>query len=119
MKQTLFGDGNVDTVEELQENWRDPYLQWWAAGMPSYDQQAMEPWKQITIKFRTKEDRQYFSDLLEFGLTDKTFATWYPKKDRDPNMMSRYVEQGIAQDMFNSVEENIEEDDDTEEQFNE
>jgi len=88
----------IKTVEDLQNHWRDPYLQWWAAGMPSFDQRDKEPWKQITINFRTKEDRAYFADLLEYKLTDKTDVVSYPSKTRDPNSKSRYVEDGYEQD---------------------
>jgi hypothetical protein len=32
----------MDTVEELQNSWRDPYAQWYAAGMPSFSQMERE-----------------------------------------------------------------------------
>lgn len=95
MDNTLI---QIDTVEELQNHWRDPYLQWWAAGMPSYEQCAMDPWKQITVKFPTMEDRKHFAELLGYKLTDRTNVVWYPAKDRDQNSKSRYVEQGYEQD---------------------
>lgn len=99
---TLF-DTKVTTVEELQKNWRDPYLLWYALGMPSYDQQDAEPWKQLTVKFRTKEDREHFSNLYDYNLTEKANAIWYPKKERHANILNRYIEDGFETDaIYNS-----------------
>lgn len=81
-----------NTVEELQNDWRDPYRQWWAAGMPTFTTQNLEPWKQIKVYFKTREDREKFQELINQSLTDKTNVVWHPAKDRDPNMMNRYVE---------------------------
>ena len=99
----------IETVDDLQNHWRDPYAQWWAAGMPSFDQPAKDPFKQIVFKFRTKEDRQHFADRINFKLTDKTNVIWYPIKDRDPNSTSRYVEQGYDQDRIDDVGEDDDE----------
>lgn len=93
---TLFGE--INTVEELQKHWRDPYIQWWAAGMPSHDQRDKSPLKQIMIKFKTKEDRLHFAELMGYKLTDKTDVIWYPNKERDKNSTSRFVEDGYDQD---------------------
>ncbi len=79
--------------KQLQNEWRNPYLQWWAAGMPSFETQKLDPWKQITIKFKTKEDRQAFSELYDYELTDKTPVVWYPKKDRESNIKNGYVDE--------------------------
>jgi len=99
----------VDTVEELQNHWRDPYLQWWAAGMPSFDQKSKDPWKQITIKFKTHEDREHFAEVFGYKLTDRTDVVSYPAKPRDPNSMSRYVEEGYEQDKIEEVSEDDDE----------
>lgn len=99
---TLFG--TTDTVEDLQNNWRDPYIQWWAAGMPSYDQQQNIPFKQIKIKFRTRADREHFAETLDYQLTDRTNVVWYPAKDRDKNSTSRYVEDGMKQNNFDDLD---------------
>lgn len=88
MSSTLI---QIETIEDLQSNWRDPYIQWWYAGMPSYFSQDVAPWKQITIKFRTKEDREHFAKKMEYSLTDKTNAVWYPEKGRESNSMNRYI----------------------------
>jgi hypothetical protein len=44
------------------------------------------------VKFKTMEDRQAFSDLLGYSLTEKTAVVWYPDKGREKNNMNRIVE---------------------------
>lgn len=82
----------IDTLEELQNEWRNPYLQWWAAGMPSFETLNLEPWRQLTINFKTREDRQKFAELCGYEITDKTNVVWYPEKERERNNMNRYVD---------------------------
>lgn len=79
-------------VEDLQKEWRDPYIQWWAAGMPSFTAVNLEPWLQIKIKFKTKADREKFAEVTGYSLTDKTNVIWYPDKPREANITNRYVE---------------------------
>lgn len=81
------------TVEELQENWRNPYMQWYAAGMPAFVTGDLSPYKQITLKFKTLEDRQAFAELSGYPLTEKTATICYPDKDREKNNMNRVVEE--------------------------
>ena len=81
-----------DTIESLQDDWRNPYKQWHAAGMPMFHCVNKEPWKQIKIKFRSMEDRERFGVETGFVLTEKTNVVWYPEKGREKNNMSRYVE---------------------------
>jgi hypothetical protein len=82
----------VSSIEELQNNWMDPYFQWFSAGMPAFTTDNLEPWKQIFIKFETKEDRQAFGELIKQSLTDKTTVVWFPEKKREQNNMNRIVE---------------------------
>lgn len=82
----------IDTLEELQNEWRNPYLQWWAAGMPSFETLNLEPWRQLTVNFKTREDRQKFAELFGYEITDKTNVVWYPEKERERNNMNRYVD---------------------------
>lgn len=86
------GKDEPETVEELQKAWRDPYIQWWAAGMPAFRAKNLEPWKQIKVKFKTKEDREAFGKVTGYTLTDKTNVVWYPEKAREKNMSNRFIE---------------------------
>ena len=45
--------GNASSVEDLQNEWRNPYLQWHAAGMPAFNTGDLSPYKQIKVKFKT------------------------------------------------------------------
>lgn len=80
------------THEELQNEWMNPYKQWYAAGMPAFVTENLEPWKQISVKFKTREDREAFAELCGYELTDKTNVVWYPEKEREKNNMNRYVD---------------------------
>lgn len=82
----------IDTLEELQNEWRNPYLQWWAAGMPSFETLNLGPWRKLTVNFKTREDRQKFAELFGYKITDKTIVFWYPEKERERNNMNRYVD---------------------------
>jgi len=81
----------IDTVEELQNMWRDPYAQWYAAGMPGFSQKEQKEGRQLDIKFRTKAARQEFSDKLNLSLTDRTNSVWFPVREREKNMSKRYI----------------------------
>ena len=82
----------AQTIEDLQNEWRNPYLQWYAAGMPSFNTQDISPYKQIKLKFNTMEDRQAFAELTGYPLTEKTNVIWYPDRGREKNMMNRIIE---------------------------
>lgn len=82
----------ANTHEELQNEWRNPYLQWYAAGMPAFNTGDLSPFKQIRVKFRTMEDRKAFAEVTGYQLTEKTHSLWYPDKPRTKNMMNRIVE---------------------------
>lgn len=85
--------GPVYTHEDLQKEWRNPYAQWYAAGMPNFNAVEKKPYKQISINFKTKEDRNHFAQKLGYKLTDKTDAVYYPEKPREENSMNRYIEE--------------------------
>lgn len=84
----------LKTDQDLQNHWRNFYAQWWAAGMPSYASKNAEPWKQLRIKFRTREDREHFAELYGYKLTDRTNSVWFPMKEAEKNMENRYIEEG-------------------------
>lgn len=84
----------LKTDQDLQNHWRNFYAQWWAAGMPSYASKNAEPWKQLRIKFRTREDREHFAELYGYKLTDRTNSVWFPMKEAEKNRENRYIEEG-------------------------
>lgn len=84
--------GMPDCTEDLQAEWKNPYLQWYAAGMPAFNTGDLKPYKQIKVKFKAVEDRQAFAELTGYSLTEKTAVVWYPDKSREKNNMNRIVE---------------------------
>lgn len=81
---------DLDSIEQLQNDWRDPYRQWYAAGMPAFYTANLEPWKQIKIYFKTKEDRERFANAVGQQISDKTNVIWHPGKDRQANNTNRF-----------------------------
>ena len=85
-------DKHVNTLQELQSEWYNPYVQWYAAGMPSFNTYNLKQYKQIRMKFRTQEDRAKFIELTGLPVTEKTNAIWFPFKEREANILNRVVE---------------------------
>jgi hypothetical protein len=85
---------NVDIIEdaaELQNFWRDPFKQWYAAGLPCFTQKAKSNYKQVLVKFKTKEARAEFAEKLNYKLTLKTPAVYWPDRPNEANTTKRYV----------------------------
>lgn len=91
----------ITTVDELQDQWRDNFTQWWYAGMPSFDQQEMKPFKQIKVNFKTKADREHFAKTLDLDLTEKTDFTSYPIIKSEANSTNQYKEIGLDEPVQN------------------
>lgn len=82
------------THEMLERQIHNPYLQWWAAGMPTYSAPGAQPVKQIIVKFETREDKEEFLKLCNFeNITDKTKITKYPQEKSNVNRMNRYIDE--------------------------
>jgi hypothetical protein len=83
----------IKTVDQLNKNWRNHFLQWWHAGMPGFNNVDKACWKQLVIKFKTKQDREHFSSLGEnFEISEKTSFMFYPKKHKANLKLIRYFE---------------------------
>lgn len=91
---------DVKTVKELQDYWRDPFMQWWYAGMPTFTQPKNQPFKQLIVNFKTKEDREHFDKIFEFGLTDKTDFAFFPKKEQEQNIATQYKDNDPSQPKY-------------------
>lgn len=83
----------INNVKDLQKEWANPYIQWYAAGMPTFTTVNLAPWKQITLNFKTMDDRKHFSDLMGYNLTERTGVVWYPSKESEKNNTNRIVEE--------------------------
>ena len=82
----------IKTHKELQKEWANPYVQWYAAGMPSFNVVNLAPYLQLTVNFETKQDRLDFDDQFQYNLTENTNVVWYPSKEQEKNILSRIVE---------------------------
>ena len=56
----------------------NPYQEW--QGMPEFEQEAYQEYKQLLIRFDTKEDYQVFAQLIGQNLTEQTKSIWYPER---------------------------------------
>jgi hypothetical protein len=89
-----FEDGTLssflgeEAVRDIEEKlWKKHWV-----GMPEFQQEDNPPYKRIIVSFRTKEDYDEFSGLIDQNLTEKTKSIWHPKLDRDANHLLRWVE---------------------------
>jgi hypothetical protein len=57
-------------ANDWQEEWK---------GMPEYKQTRVDPYKEIIVRFKTKEDYESFAEVIGQNLTDKTKSIWHPK----------------------------------------
>lgn len=55
------------------------YDQLWQ-GMPEFEQDNIEKYKEIKISFLTEDDYREFSKLINQNLTDKTKSIWFPEQ---------------------------------------
>lgn len=60
-------------------------------GMPEFDQTAQKPYKELRIRFASKEDYDSFSALIGQKLTEKTKSLWHPMLVRGKNSHLEYV----------------------------
>jgi hypothetical protein len=75
--------------EELEqanvfEEWKD---------MPEFVQGKQEPYQQIIVRFRCKEDVEEFSQLIGQPLTPKTKSIWHPRLVRGVNANKVWVDE--------------------------
>lgn len=75
--------GHLDTVDDPMAEWK---------GMPEFEQDDLLPDFTLTIKFRTKEDKLSFGEVIGQNVTEKTKGLWYPKRQERPHRGEEYVE---------------------------
>ncbi len=90
-----FGEWDWD---QLANNWDSQQISDWGLdfkflgdnnvaeewiGMPEFEQDNLNPKKQIIVSFATEADRESFSKLIGQKLTEKTKSIWYPEQEKD------------------------------------
>lgn len=71
---------------ERSDDWKDHWVD-----MPDFEQEKNDPFKEITVRFKTKEDYEAYAKLVNQNLTEKTKSIWYPKLERDKNSLKRWM----------------------------
>jgi hypothetical protein len=71
---------------DVDPTWKEA----WKA-MPDFHQNNLEPWQQIIVSFKNREDRNVFAKLINQPLTDDTRSLWYPKAEACSYMDKRFV----------------------------
>jgi len=77
-----FVDINNST-NSWEEEWQN---------MPEYSNKEIEPYKTIKIHFKTEQDYDNFSKLIDQNLTEKTKSVWYPELVKGINSKLRYTD---------------------------
>ena len=67
---------NSDDKNEL-----DAELEW--TGMPEFNQEDKEAYRQIIVSFKNEDDIKSFANLMKQNITDKTKSLWHPKSERN------------------------------------
>jgi hypothetical protein len=80
--QSLFSE-EIKSPETWKDHWQD---------MPEFEQENNAPYKSINVHFRTKEDYENFSKIIDQHLTTKTKSIWHPKLDITKNSLLRWME---------------------------
>lgn len=63
--------------ENKQRTWRDELV-----GQPEYEQPNKTCYKEVIVRFSTKEDFEDFQRRLEQTMSEKTKSIWHPNLDR-------------------------------------
>ena len=79
---TLFAPEELET--DWQKEWQD---------MPEFHQLKQEPYANINIRFRNKEDLEEFAKLVDQNLNNKTKSMWYPKLEAKKLFKTRWVDE--------------------------
>ena len=76
------------TLFEMPE-WWEPHWQ----GMPEFVQEDHMPFKTLYVHFRSLEDMQEFSELVEQHFNTTTKFIWYPEAKKFKAAEYRYVDE--------------------------
>lgn len=74
-----------------------PEEQWWWDiwnGMPEFLNRDISPWKTVKVHFRSRQDLENFSRLVNTKMTYKTPAIWYPEAPAISEQEWRWTDEG-------------------------
>lgn len=73
-------------VDDQAEAWEEHWV-----GMPEFEQEDNNAYKELRVKFETKEDYEKFEKLVGQKLTKKTKSIWFPEQQIHPNHLMRWI----------------------------
>ena len=94
-----------DSTEEegglLKAETRDTLYSWereWKQ-MPEFNQKDAQLYREVLVRFLTKEDFEKFCALIGQRLTENTKSIWYPKKGIQTFMDKRWIDESEVSDI--------------------
>ena len=78
--------------QKLFDNLEDRYEQEWK-GMPEFNMTPEVPILTIKLSFKTKEDIDKFSELIEQKINPNMENYWFPKLNRKAFSEKKYVDE--------------------------
>jgi hypothetical protein len=81
MGSSLFGDLDDFTVQG--EEWKD---------MPEFEQKELKPFREIIVRFESKEDVDAFAKLINQNITTLTKYLWFPEITIEKYMDKRWID---------------------------
>jgi len=82
VQSTLFGDPDDFRLADLE--WK---------GMPEYEQEDIQSWKQIVVHFDSQAALDSFAKLVDQPIGRRTRFMWYPQKDPMEFKYMRYADE--------------------------
>lgn len=83
---TLLGTGyslaELSDLAGMLKQEVDADVEWAESGMPACDNEDLKAYRQILVSFECDEDVDEFARRLDFKLTPKTRASWFPRHER-------------------------------------
>jgi hypothetical protein len=82
----LFGEDSWgdDEDDSWKNHWKD---------MPEFVQEKQDSYRTLYVHFDSEEDLQNFSSLISQKISEKTKFIWHPPKQREENILWRWVEE--------------------------
>lgn len=86
-------DFDIPETEEQAEDWYKKSQSLWK-GMPEFQNDGKEPFKQLLVSFMTEEDYKTFQTLINQVLTNKTRSIWFPEREQKTLLNKFWIDTG-------------------------
>lgn len=92
MSKNSKTQGLFDDLESWKKEWK---------GMPEFIQEDLTSFRKIVIHFRSEEDVQEFSKLIQQKITPKQPSLWFPKMEFRKFSNKRYTDESNIPNIHN------------------